>query len=341
MNIKYNKTNKQTNKMISGITSVAASAIIFMYGIYECPEGHRCVYYRGGSLLDDISEPGFNYKLPFLTTAYPVQVTWDNDRISNIVCGSSQGGSAHLDVEVVNKLSSTDECIRKVIKEHTINYDKSLIYDYIPSEVAQFCKNYTLNDIVIREFDKLDEVLLEKLRKNIDSYGLSECLEIKNVRINRPKLSNEMKRVFEAIENEEKTAELKERKKQTDKVYLETQLQKEIMEKEREKRTTELDMEIQLSKARATAEKQHIQDRMNLDSKRSEAEAEKISLIKKSEGYNTLLSNPDYIKLETMKSTFHNSKIVIGEIPKSSIFNFDFNKKGNTIPVSFINESFY
>ena len=113
------------------------------------------------------------------------------------------------------------------------------------------------------------------------------------------------------------------------------------MEKEREKRTTELDMEIQLSKARSMAEKQHIQDRMILDTKRSEAEAEKISLIKKSEGYNTLLSNPDYIKLETMRSTYHNSKIVIGDIPKNSIFNFDFPKAQNTNPFSLLNDTDY
>ena len=317
--------------MFTEITTLATTGFLLLSSVYECPEGHRCVYYRGGSLLDEISEPGYNYKMPFITKAAPVQVTWDNDHVSNVICGSSQGGSAFLDIEVVNKLNSSNECILKVIREHTLYYDKTLIYDYIPSEVAQFCKNYTLNDIVIREFDKLDEVLLGKLRKNIESYGLGECLEIKNVRINRPKLNDQMQKIFESIENEEKSKELMERKKDTDKVILEKQLQKEIMEKEREKRTTELDSEIQLSKARANAEKQHIQDRMILDTKRNEAEADKISLIKRSEGYNTLLSNPDYIKLETMKSTYHNSKIVIGEIPKSSIFNFDFHKTPNSL----------
>jgi regulator of protease activity HflC (stomatin/prohibitin superfamily) len=327
--------------MIYELTTMATTGFLLLMSVYECPEGHRCVHYRGGSLLDEIADPGYNYKMPFITRAEAIQVTWDNDHVSDVICGSSQGGSAFLDIEVVNKLSSTDECILKVVKEHTRYYDKALIYDYIPSEVAQFCKNYTLNDIVIREFDKLDEVLLGKLRKNIDSYGLGDCLEIKNVRINRPKLNEQMRKIFESIENEEKAKELTERKKETDKVILEKQLQKEIMEKEREKKTTELDMEIQLSKARAMAEKQHIQDRMILDTKRSEAEAEKIGLIKKSEGYNTLLSNPDYIKLETMRSTYHNSKIVIGDIPKNSIFNFDFPKAQNTNPFSLLNDTYY
>tara|TARA_B100000787_G_C16183095_1_gene293033 strand:- start:686 stop:1666 length:981 start_codon:yes stop_codon:yes gene_type:complete len=326
--------------MIPQIISTAV-LITGLASVYKCPQGHRCVHYKGGSLMKEIYEPGFNYALPFITYPYPVQVTWQTDRVNNIICGSSQGGSALLDVEVVNKLNNSDECILKVVGEHTVDYDRALIFDYIPSEVAQFCKNYTLNDIVIREFDKLDEVLLGKLRNNLESYGLSDCLEIKNVRINRPKLGNSMMVKFEAIENEKKAAELAEKEKETQKVRLESQLQKEIMEKEREKKTTELDMEIQVTKARAMAEKQLINDRMNLETKRNEAEAVKIGLIKKSEGYNELLNNPDYIRLETMRTVFHNSKIIVGEIPSNSIFNFDFEKKGNTIPISSFNTTQY
>ena len=170
--------------------------------IHECQQGHRCVYYRGGSLLNTINIPGFSLKLPFITTNHNIQITWQTDRLNNVICGSSQGGHAFLDIEVVNKLSESKQCVLKVVGEHTIDYDKPLIFDYIPSEVAQFCKNYTLDDIVIREFDKLDEVLLSKLRKNVESYGLEDCLSIKNVRINRPRLDKEMQKKFESIENE-------------------------------------------------------------------------------------------------------------------------------------------
>uniref|UniRef100_A0A6C0J6R3 Band 7 domain-containing protein n=1 Tax=viral metagenome TaxID=1070528 RepID=A0A6C0J6R3_9ZZZZ len=321
--------------------TIAALSILglSLTSIFECQQGHRCVIYRGGSLLKDITEPGFNYKAPFVTRAHNVQVTWQTDRVENIICGSSQGGSAYLDVEVVNKLNKSDDCILKVVGEHTIGYDKPLIFDYIPSEVAQFCKNYTLDDIVIREFDKLDEILLGKLRLNIDSYGLSDCLEIKNVRINRPKLNDDMVKKFESIENEKKAMELAEKEKETQRVKLESKLQKELMEMDRLRKTTEIEMEIQISKARAFAEKQLINDRMNLETRRNDAEGEKISLIKKSEGYNTLLSNPEYIKLETMRTAYHNSKIVIGEIPKNSIFNFDFPKTGYTDYMSFMNET--
>ena len=315
--------------------AIAAFALITLPdSVHQCQQGHRCVYYFGGELQNSISDPGYHLKLPHLTSYHNVQITWQTDKLNNVMCGSSQGGHAFLDIEVVNKLSSNDKCILKVIGEHTIDYDKPLIYDYIPSEVAQFCKDYTLDDIVIREFDKLDEVLLEKLRDNVRSYGLEKCLEIKKVRINRPRLDLDMQKKFLSIENEKKAMELAEREKETQRVRQEAETQKEMMMKERERRTTEVEMEIQLSRARADAEKKKIEDQMNLDTRKSQAEAEKIALHKKAEGYAALLENPDYLRLETMRTAYHNSKIVIGEIPKNGVFSFaDPPKTGYTQPI--------
>lgn len=290
--------------------------------IHQCVQGHRCVYYRGGSLLDSIADPGFHMKFPIITSHFNIQVTWQTDRLENVICGSSQGGQAYLDIEVVNKLKNSDRCILKVVGEHTIDYDKPLIFDYIPSEVAQFCKNYTLDDIVIREFDKLDEVLLGKLRENVESYGLEDCIEIKKVRINRPKLDAKMKEKFESIENEKKAMELAEKQKETQRVKLEAQLQKEMMEKERQKKTNEIQLQIMIETAQKQAEKQVIDDEKNLKSKKIEADAVMYAMKKKAEGYAILFKNPEYLKLEALKSAYNNAKMIVGEIPKNSIFGF-------------------
>lgn len=291
------------------------------FGIHQCFQGHKCVYYRGGQLLDSLNEPGFHLKMPFITSHHNVQVTWQTDKLMNVICGSSRGGHAYLDIEVVNKLSSEKECILDVIGEHTIDYDKPLIFDYIPSEVAQFCKNYTLDDIVIREFDKLDEVLLEKLQDNVKSYGLENCLEIKKVRINRPRLDKSMQIKFESIENEQKEKELAEQKKKTERVILESILQKELMEKERQQKTSEIEMKIQISKAKSLAEKQKILDNMELETKKKKADANKYNIEQIALGNEMLFANPNYIKLEGFKAAHSNAKLIFGNVPQNAIIN--------------------
>ena len=290
-------------------------------GVHQCEQGHRCVYYRGGSLLETFTEPGYHFKIPLITSHYPIQITWQTDKLRDVLCGSSRGGKAYLDIEVVNKLDYSNYCIKKVVGEHTVDYDKPLIFDYIPSEVAQFCKNYTLDDIVIREFDKLDEVLLEKLNHNIASYNLTNCLQIKKVRINRPKLDSEMQKKFESIENEQKEKELAIQQKETEKVRLEIQTQKEVMEKQRYQQTSRIEMEIQKERAESESEKQKVIDLKESESVKINADSEKYRLERIAEGNDRLFSNPNYIILEGYKSAHNNAKLIIGDVPQNAFLN--------------------
>ena len=303
------------------ITLSVLGLSLLLTGIHQCEQGHKCVYSRGGKLLQSVGDPGYHIKNPVITTHHNIQLTWQTDKLENVICGSSRGGKAYLDIEVVNKLLDNNECILKVVGEHTIDYDKSIIFDYIPSEVGQFCKNYTLSEIVIKEFDKLDEVLLGKLRQNIKSYDLDSCIDIKNVRINPPKLDNEMKMQFESIEKEHKAKELTTQQKETEKVKLEMQLQREVMDKERQKQTSSIEMEIQIYKAKSESQKQLIVDEMNLQSKKNEADSEKYRLEKIAEGNERLFSNPNYIILEGFKSAHNNAKLIIGDLPQNSLMN--------------------
>ena len=49
------------------------------------------------------------------------------------------------------------------IKNYTVNYDKTWIYDKIHHEINQFCSKNTLQEVFIDKFDELDEKLVEVL----------------------------------------------------------------------------------------------------------------------------------------------------------------------------------
>ena len=297
---------------------VCTLALVLRRALPGCQEGHVCVYHRGGQLLPIVDPPGFHTMLPFITHHNEVQTTWQTDHLTDVECGSSKGGTVHLDIEVVNRLKGTRECVLTTVGNYTVNYDKPVIFDYIPSEVAQFCKNYTLEDIVVRKFDMLDDVLLHKLRDNVDSYGLSSCLEVKTVRILRPKLSPEMQQAFGAIEREQKLKDLAVQHKETAKVKLETQLQAEVMDMEREQRKREITLETQRMEAEAAAARRSIADDMEADTKRTEADAELYRLTLLAEG-NKALYTEKYVKLEGFRAAHNNTKIIMGDIPQNAL----------------------
>ena len=317
INLQYVHANYgscQTNTESGGLFS-------FLPAVHQCKRGHRCIYERGGYISDYVGKEGYHTHTPLLDTVHNVKVTWDTDSLSGVECGSKKGSKAFLDIHVINKLSDEDACITRVFREFGPNYDRSLIYDYIPTEVSQFCKQFTIDEIKVEKYDLLDEILMEKLVDNIKTYNLQDCISIKTVRIEAPRLDSQMQKKFEAIELEEKDKALEIKKKETEKVRQDALMEKETMEKRRMQATKVIEAETQKLQASAESERQAIVDNMTEATVRKNADSEKYRLEKLAEGNEKLLSNPNYIKLEGYKSAHSNAKLIIGDVPQNTLMN--------------------
>ena len=55
--------------------SLVIALIFLQSGFHIVQEGHVGIYFRGGALLDSITEPGYHFKFPFFTSFENVQVT--------------------------------------------------------------------------------------------------------------------------------------------------------------------------------------------------------------------------------------------------------------------------
>ena len=78
--------------------ALAMPVLLIMFnGFHIVEEGHVGIYFRGGALLNSITEPGFNFKLPIITSVENVQVTVQTDKVTNIPCGTSGGVVIHFD----------------------------------------------------------------------------------------------------------------------------------------------------------------------------------------------------------------------------------------------------
>lgn len=251
---------------------LAAFSLIGVATVHQVPQGYVGVYYRGGRLLPSISEPGYQFKSP-ITNVNNVQTTWQTDRLKSVPCGAAKGGTAHLTIEVVNKLSSNKQCVLNMVASHTVNYDKPLIYDNIPHEVAQFCKNYELEDIYISKFDELDEVLMKKLEATIQQFNMSSCLQIQRVRINRPKLERSLQQRFEEVEHEKKKRDLKMEMKRTAAVQGEIEIQNAKLKKQKEKEMAIVNLEIQKLTAQRNSEIQRIKNKEQTIKLKADADA--------------------------------------------------------------------
>ena len=96
--------------------------VVVFNGLHQVPEGHVAVYYRGGALLDTTGNPGWNVKIPVVTTFENIQVTVQTDKVQDIPCGTAGGVMIKFDeIEVVNRLNRN--LVHETIKNYTVNYD--------------------------------------------------------------------------------------------------------------------------------------------------------------------------------------------------------------------------
>ena len=94
------------------------------------PEGHVGIYFRGGAILNTISEPGWHTMIPFIDSFAPVQVTLQTDKVNDVPCGTSGGVNVVFEqIEVVNRLSK--DLALETVKNYTVEYDKVWIFDKI------------------------------------------------------------------------------------------------------------------------------------------------------------------------------------------------------------------
>ena len=152
-------------------------------------------------MMSSLSTPGWNVKLPYITTFAQVQTTVQTDRVTNIPCGTKGGVMIHFEtIEVVNRLRTSH--VLETIKKYSTDYDKIWIFDKIHHEINQFCSSHSLQEVYIDIFDRLDESLAAALQKDVDIWAPG--IEIIAIRVTKPKIPKSIEKDYEAME-EEKT----------------------------------------------------------------------------------------------------------------------------------------
>merc|ERR1719220_2382744 len=140
-------------------------------------------------------------------------------------------------IEVVNQLQL--HAVHDVVKNFTIGYDKTLIFDKVHHELNQFCSSHTLQEVYIDHFDQIDENLKNSIQADLGSMSVG--LNVMSVRVTKPKIPEAIRKNYELMEAE-KT-----------KLMISTQRQK-VVEKEaetdRKKAVIEAEKEAQVAKIR-------------------------------------------------------------------------------------------
>ncbi|CAN0929385.1 60S ribosomal protein L10a-1 [Linum grandiflorum] len=218
--------------------------------LHQVPEGHVGVYWRGGALLNTVTEPGFHVKLPLITQYEPVQVTLQTD-------------------QVVNRLRK--DYVYDTLLNYGVQYDHTWIYDKIHHEINQFCSSHSLQQVYIDMFDQIDEKMKDALQADCTKYAPG--IEILSVRITKPLIPQSIRKNFEHMEEERTKVLIAIEKQQVVEKEAETAKKMAISEAEKSASVSKIRMEQMLMEKDSERSQQEIANHMYMAHEKSLADA--------------------------------------------------------------------
>ena len=280
-----------------------------LLGIHRVPEGHVGVYWRGGALLDRVTDPGFHHMWPLLTWHEAVQVTLQTDKVTQIPCGTSGGTVITFErIEVVNRLKR--EYVHETIKNYTIDYDKTWIYDKIHHEINQFCSAHTLEEVYISKFDTLDESLRDALQSDINRWAPG--IEIVAIRVTKPRIPEKIRLNYEQVEQEAGKIKVATQTQLLVQKEAETERKRAVSEAEKRAAVATIELGKQLAEKESMQRVDAIDNDMHLARQKAQSDAEFYQASREAEA-NRARITPELIQLEAVRAMANNTKVFFGD----------------------------
>lgn len=294
------------------------SVIGISLSVHKVDEGNVGVYWRGGALVNRITDPGYHLKVPFVDQFENVQVTIQTDKVTNIPCGTSGGVMLTIDkVEVVNRLKR--EYVFETIKNYTIHYDKIWIFDKIHHEINQFCSKHTLQEVYIDMFHDVDDLLGKALQSDADKWAPG--VEIIAVRITKPNIPNKILANYEAMEAEKTKLLIVTQNQYVVTKEAETDRMKATIEAEKKAAVAKIEIEQKILEKQALQKMKKIEDEMLVDHEKAMADALHYELTRVAQANQALLT-PEYLSLKSIEAISNNTKIYFGKDINSMFLDF-------------------
>lgn len=294
--------------LVKALVGVILAVAVLPLGLHSVREGHVGVYWRGGALLSTVEQPGFHLKLPLVTSFAEVQVTVQTDAVSAIPCGTSGGVMVQFDrIEVVNRLR--EEYVYETVRNYTLNYDQTWIFDKVHHEINQFCSSHTLREVYIDLFDRLDESLATALQRDCDYWAPG--IEIIAVRVTKPRVPDQIRRNFEQMEAEKTKLLIAEAASKVVEQEAETERKRANIQARKLADVSKINMEKEIAEKAALKKIATIEDEMHLHREKAMADAEFYRATKEAEANGELLTE-QYLELQQILAMGNTTKVYFG-----------------------------
>lgn len=187
---------------------------------------------------------------------------------------------------------------------------RTWIFDKIHHEINQFCSSHTLHQVYIEKFDTLDEHLQLALQRDCNTWAPG--IEIISVRVTKPRIPDQIKRNFEAMEAEKTKLLIAIEGQKVAEKEAETDRKRATIEAQKAAEVAKIMMEKELMEETAKRNISRIEDEIHLNRERALSDAAYYKQMKESESNSHLLTT-EYLEYMHILALSNNTKVYFGE----------------------------
>jgi len=210
------------------------------------------------------------------------------------------------------------EFVYQTIKNYTVNYDQTWIFDKIHHSINEFCSVHTLQEVYIDKFSTLDESLAKALQSSCNVWAPG--IEIIAIRVTKPRIPESIRANYEQMEAEKTKLLIAIQTQKVVEKEVQTERKRAVIEAEKQFAVAKINVEKMVSEKESYKNMSAIGDEIHMTREKAFADAQFYKAAKDIEG-NKLLLTQAFLQLEKIKGLTSNSTIFFGNrIPSSLNF---------------------
>ena len=177
-------------RIASVLVAVSMALIIMIACIadscHKISEGNVGIYYRHGALKDHVSEPGVNFKSPFVERYQEVRIRPDTFTIEAVKAITKDGIEITFnEITAITRIYQGN--IIGMTKKFGSEFKRVLVFDRIKEELRIFCASHDIDEVYNSKFLKVVDFVLNGTRESIKRLG-DDGIEILNLVIPKPEI---------------------------------------------------------------------------------------------------------------------------------------------------------
>jgi len=280
-------------------------------GYHKINEGNVGIYYKFGALQDRVSDPGVQFKQPFVESFKEVRIRPETVMMEPIHAVTKDGiENTFREITAITRINKNK--LAAMTKKFGSQFKDALVFDRIKEELRIFCASHTIDEVYNSKFLEIVETVLAKVKESVTRLGqvgedMDDAIEVLNLVIPKPDIPVDIAQNYKQVKVQWTEQLVATQQKKTEEIKKETELMKALADAERQKKVLEIRNQEKILEKEGEMKVSQINNEIKKAAEENDANIKKYK--KESEAVaNKNLYTPEYVQLQLANALANNTK---------------------------------